>query len=97
MRDLEPRQVRRYAPVGSAIVVTPNDAEVRGDVRLLLCVVADDVVYRQVAIVRWRRECRRAALDVEVGERARAGSCTAFAHIEDVARSGRRHGVVARV
>ena len=97
MRDLEARQVRRYAPVAPAVVVTPNDAEVRGDVQLLLRVVADDVVHRQVASAGRRRECRRAALDVEVRERARARSCTAFAHVEDVTRSGRRRCVVAGV
>ena len=69
MRDLEARQVRRYAPVGPAIVVTPNDAEVRGDVQLLLRVVADNIVDRQVAVVGRRRECRRAAFDLEVRER----------------------------
>ena len=97
MRDLEARQVRRYAPVGPAVVVTPNDAEVRGDVQLLLRVVADDIVDRQVAVVGRRRECRRAALDIEVRERARTRGRTAFEHVEDVPRSGRRHGVVARV
>ena len=74
MRDLEARQVRRYAPVACAVVVTPNDTEVRGDVQLLLRIVADDVVDRQVAIVGRRRECRRAAFDVEVRERTRAGA-----------------------
>ena len=97
MRDLEARQVRRYAPVGPAVVVTPNDAEVRGDVQLLLRVVADDIVDRQVAVVGRRRECRRAAFDVEVRERTRARGRTAFAHVEDVTRSGRRRCIVAGV
>ena len=97
MRDLEARQVRRYAPVAPAVVVTPNDAEVRGDVQLFLRVVADDIVDRQVAVVGRRRECRRAAFDLEVRERTRARGRTAFAHVEDVTRSGRRRCVVAGV
>ena len=97
MRDLEARQVRRYAPVGPAVVVTPNDAEVRGDVQLFLRVVADDIVDRQVAVVGRRRECRRAAFDVKVRERTRARGWTAFAHVEDVTRSGGRRCIVARI
>ena len=97
MCDLEARQVLRYAPVAPAVVVTPNDAEVRGDVQLFLRVVADDIVDRQVAVVGRRRECRRAAFDLEVRERTRARGCTAFEHVEDVTRSGRRRGVVAGV
>src|SRR5215831_857109 len=97
MRDLEARQVRRYAPVAPAVVVTPNDTEVRGDVQLFLPIVADDIVDRQVAVVGRRRECRRAAFDLEVRERTRAGAWTAFAHVEDVTRSGGRRCVVAGV
>src|SRR5262249_5505901 len=95
MRDLEARQVRRYAPVASAVVVTPNDAEVRGDVQLFLRVVADDIVDRQVAVVGRRRECRGAAFDLEVREQTRARGRTAFAHVEDVTRRGGRRCVVA--
>src|SRR6266576_3068931 len=97
MRDLEARQIRRYAPVAPAVVVTTNDAEVRGDVQLFLRVVADDIVDRQVAVVGRRWERRRAAFNLEVRERTRARGWTAFAHVEDVTRSGRRRGVVAGV
>src|SRR4029453_14498829 len=97
MRDLETRQVLRYAPVAPAVIVTPNDAEVRGDVQLFLRIVADDIVDRQVAVVGRRRECRRAAFDLEVGERTRARAWTAFPPAENVTRSGGRRGVVAGV
>src|SRR5262245_41630010 len=97
MRNLEARQVRRYAPVAPAVVVTPNDSEVRGDIQLFLRVIADDIVDWKVAIVGLRRECRRAAFDLEVREGTRARGRTAFAHVEDVTRSGRRRGVVAGV
>src|SRR4030095_6456570 len=96
MRDLEARQVRRYAPVAPAVVVTANDAEVRGDVQLFLPIVADDIVDRKVAVVGRRRECRRAAFDLEVRERTRARAWPAFAHVEDVTRSGGGRCVVGR-
>src|SRR4029077_4263904 len=97
MRDLKTRQVRRYAPVAPAVVVPPNDAEVCSDVQLPLYVVADDIVDRQGAISGRRRECRSTAFHLEVREQTRARGRTAFTHVEDVTRSGRRRGVVAGV
>src|ERR1700730_17961817 len=46
MRDLEARQALSHLPAARAVVVAPEDAEVRGDIQLLRRVVADDVVYR---------------------------------------------------
>src|SRR6266481_6870154 len=79
VRDLEARQARRYAPAALAVVDTHKDAEVRGDVQVRLCIVADDVVYRQVARARRRWERRRAGLDVQVREHARPFGRTVLA------------------
>lgn len=70
MRDLQARQVACCATIAPAIIVAANDAEVCRDVQLLLGVVADDVIDRQVTIIGRRRECSRAALDVQVREPA---------------------------
>src|SRR5207245_3112121 len=96
MRDLEARQALRHVPAFRAISVAPKDAEVRGDVEHLLCVVADDVGDGQVSIVRGRRESCRASLDVQVRERARAGAAS-FDDIEDMTGSRRRDGVITGV
>src|SRR5262249_56160526 len=57
----------------------------------------DDIVDRQVAVVGRRRECRRAAFDLEVRERTRARGRTAFKHLEGMTRSGGRRCIVAGV
>jgi len=97
MRDLEARQARSHVPA-LAIVVAPEDAEVRGDVQIFICIVANDVIYRQVAVICWCREGRCAALHVKVREQAGSrGRRTTLQHVEDVAWKSRRRGVVAGV
>src|ERR1700687_3703945 len=71
--DLEARQALRYVPAALAVVVTPKDAEVRGDVQLLPRVVADDVVHRQISGSDRRRESCGTGFHLQVCERAGAG------------------------
>src|SRR2546423_14845105 len=96
MRDLEAREALCYMPPARAIQIATEDAEVCGDIQHPFCVIADDVIHREVTGSCWRRERRRSGLHVQVRERAGARAAP-FNHVEDMARSGRRHGVVTDV
>ena len=70
MHHLEARHALGDMPVAIVVAVVPEHAEVSGDVELAGLVVADDVAGREVTVPGRRREAPRAALEIEVRERA---------------------------